>query len=140
MNLYSSMQLIYNSHLPATIFWCSLTCVCTNVLLCSCNFIFPCNAGVYYIPKCNFVVRPCICMCVHVHANMPGAQEHMKLLIAHSIYQRCIVVIRPACNIRLHQCTMYMMFILYILYMVHLVYIKPGGEPDKLCVFPADQS
>ena len=24
--------------------------------------------------------------------------------------------------------------------LVHLVYIKPGGVPDKLCVFPADES
>ena len=23
--------------------------------------------------------------------------------------------------------------------MVHFVYIKPGGVPDKLCVFPADE-
>ena len=24
--------------------------------------------------------------------------------------------------------------------LVHIVYIKPGGVPDKLCVFPADES
>ena len=24
--------------------------------------------------------------------------------------------------------------------LVHLVYIKPGGVPDRLCVFPADES
>ena len=24
--------------------------------------------------------------------------------------------------------------------LVHHVYIKPGGVPDKLCVFPADES
>ena len=24
--------------------------------------------------------------------------------------------------------------------MVHLVFIKPGGVPDKLCIFPADES
>ena len=59
-------------------------------------------------------------MCVHVHANIPGAQEHMKLLIAHSIYQRCIVVIRPACNIHLHQCTF-----VHDVHLVHLVHGSP---------------
>ena len=29
---------------------------------------------------------------------------------------------------------------MYMCIMVHHVYIKPGGMPDKLCLFPADES
>ena len=129
------------SHFPLMLYTCSVlytyfpcTCICVHV-------------HVQYVPQCTLF--PCTCMCVHVQyvpqcTLFQAGVDFLRLGSKHTVHPSLhpYLPCQTPCSTVSDLDTLYQATVQYIMLHVYLsmFYNTCTCIPDKLCIFPADES